>query len=1019
MKRTFSILFIGSLLLVSCLKEQLPQEQDNAECPPVFTAGREQFTVPVKTVLRYDHSVEWTKGDQVGLFDGTLTVRGEVTHTDKMINAGWSLPYRYIAAQDGSESSFSYSYYNKDDEKYKSHIPAEGKQYLLLYPWNTNFVANLESKEFRCWIKKEQTAEAGTYDPSRGFAVAMTDDLTKQINFKNAVSLLEFTIPAKLDSKIVSIAVQGNNSEALGGNILVKINDDGTLSTSAWNESAEHKALESKGFEKVITFKGPETGLAAGKYYLSVMPNTLSKGVKVTATDINGDTYVRTSSASFTFRPSVIYAMGEVDGGTYATDGITELPYVFSLYATADAGNTLKYTTAAAVSAYNETDKYFENKYTDNSQKGAEFVVRGAGRSSSDIRASLFYSNVQGCDNIPAKSFVTAESAGTNYVESYFKLSLPLQMPFPSKFNVTFGLALWGSAIRDWKIQYSKDDKNWNDCGSFSNHTTNAGKYYMFNVQCELSETFASGDILYLRWIPTGNKKVTDASATTTGWGSDCRFWGGIVISESTEETTQSPINKDVVYYEPFDRMTGGVDYLMSGRLNGTEKLGHMANAIGADISAWTEGQSAGLTGTNVAMRPGYVQVGFVNPTADFASTLNASVGTLMTPSLAEGNLDLEFKAMAYRSPLIRPDDADAKGDRKDYAGDATSIVVEVIGGGTIDGQTSKTIENVPTSSFKTLNLKIVGATNQTQVKFTSPSVTDRYTRWFLDDICVSHSHETQSSIKVMSFNVNNSLSESTGWVDTDPKRWTVRKHAVKNMLATEKPAVVGGQEVTSVQLNDIAGFGYGAYGVGRTDGGTTTDSGEMMGIFYDESQVSLVDKGTFWLNETGTVGELGWDADYIRIVSWAKFSVKSDEYKKFLVLNTHLDNSGSNSRKQSILLIKEKLKAINPEGLPVVLLGDFNVEAGNRIFDPLKPSFVDTRTVAPETDEDPTYTKWGENGYAGKVIDHIFTSGFDVLGYRTVDERTYKGKATLIVEYDTECPYLSDHDPITAILEF
>ena len=95
MKRTFSILFIGSLLLVSCLKEQLPQEQDNAECPPVFTAGREQFTVPVKTVLRYDHSVEWTKGDQVGLFDGTLTVRGEVTHTDKMINAGWSLPYRY------------------------------------------------------------------------------------------------------------------------------------------------------------------------------------------------------------------------------------------------------------------------------------------------------------------------------------------------------------------------------------------------------------------------------------------------------------------------------------------------------------------------------------------------------------------------------------------------------------------------------------------------------------------------------------------------------------------------------------------------------------------------------------------------------------------------------------------------------------------------------------------------------------------------------------------------------------
>lgn len=1021
MKRLI-LFFFAVALFSSCVEETLPVDSTTAESAPAFSAVRENFATPgkdTKTILRYDRSVEWTKGDGVGLFDGTSIQRSDYTIPTKLVDDGWCISYKYVAATNGSETSFSYLYYGKDAEEHKSHIPAVGKEYFLLYPWNTNFLANPSKGEFRCWIKKEQTAEAGTYDASRGFAVARTTDLSQPVTFRNAVSLLEFVITPEMDSKIVSIAVKGNNSEALGGNILVKLADDGTVTTSAWNENAEYKEMHSAGFETVITFKGPDTGLAAGKYYLSVMPNTLSKGITVTATDINGSTYVRTSSASFTFKPSMIYGMGEIEGGTYTTEGITELPYVFSLYATADEGNTAKYMSASVVSAYDATTKYFENKYTDLTQPGAVFYVRGAGSKSGDIRASLYYSNVYGPDNIPAKSFVSKESAGSNYVESYYKLSVPLNMTLPSKINVTFGLALWGSAIRDWKLQYSKDGATWSDGGTFSNPTTTAAAYYIFNVSCELAESFGPGDILHLKWIPYGNTSVKNA--TTTGWGSDCRFWGGVVISDPSQSTSSSPINSDVVYYESFDRMTGGVDYFMGGQMNGTEKLGHLSNSMGAVIADWTDAQANGLTGANVAMRPGYVQVGYVKPNTRFDnSTLNAVTGNLVTPKLTAGNLDLSFKASAFRSPLIRPDDKNAYGDRKDYAGDATTIIVEVLNGGTIDGATSKTIENVPTNAFKTFNLTIMNATDETQVKFTSPSVTDRYTRWFLDDICVTRSGETADQIKVMSFNVNNSLTEDSGLMDTDPKRWTVRRHAINEMLKVEKPAVVGGQEVTSVQLSDIAGFGYGAYGIGRTDGGVTEESGEMMGIFYDQSQVTLEENGTFWLNEDGTVGEKGWDAGYVRIASWARFSLRGKPYKKFIVLNTHLDNTGAESRKQSIIKIKNKLKEINPNGLPVVLLGDFNIVATDRIFDVLKPDFVDTRAVAPETDTEPTYTKWGEKDFAGRIIDHVFASGFDILKYRTVNDRTYRGKGTFLgFPFDETCPYLSDHDPVTATLEF
>lgn len=1022
MKRLI-LFFFAVALFSSCVEETLPVDSPTAESAPAFSAVRENFATPgkdTKTILRYDRSVEWTKGDGVGLFDGTSIQRSDYTIPTKLVDDGWCISYKYVAASNGSETSFSYLYYGKDAEEHKSHIPAVGKEYFLLYPWNTNFLANPSKGEFRCWIKKEQTAEAGTYDASRGFAVARTKDLSQPVVFRNAVSLLEFVITPEMDSKIVSIAVKGNNSEALGGNILVKLAEDGTVTTSAWNENAEYKEMHSAGFETVITFKGPDTGLAAGKYYLSVMPNTLSKGITVTATDINGSTYVRTSSASFTFKPSMIYGMGEIEGGTYTTEGITELPYVFSLYATDDTSNTNKYVTSTQ-GTYNSDTKTVTNYYYDMVKTGVVFQCQAAGRtsSSSDVRATDFWSDKWGCDNIPAKSFVSKESANNNYVESFYMLSIPLQMTMPSQFNVTFGMYFTGAAIRDWKIQASKDGSIWTDAATFASLTTLDGRFYIYEVTCKLNETYYPGDVLYLKWIPYGNKRINNSS-TTTGWASEARIWGGVVITDLSEQYTSSPVNSELIYFEPFDKMVGGVDYLMAGQPNGSQKLGHLANTFGLQIADWNVDQTAGLTGENVAMRPGYVQIGHPAVTTNYKDDYDVPVGNLTTPVLAEGNLDLSFKAVAYHSPFIdRPDDG--TGNAKDYAGDATTIIVEVLNGGTIDGATSKTIENVPTNAFKTFNLTIMNATDETQIKFTSPSdLTDRYTRWFLDDICVTRSGETADQIKVMSFNVNNSLTEDSGLMDTDPKRWTVRRHAINEMLKVEKPAVMGGQEVTSVQLSDIAGFGYGAYGIGRTDGGVTEESGEMMGIFYDQSQVTMEGNGTFWLNEDGTVGETGWGADYVRIASWARFSLAGKPYKKFIVLNTHLDNKSAESRKQSIIKIKNKLKEINPNGLPVVLLGDFNIVATDRIFDVLKPDFVDTRAVAPETDTEPTYTKWGEEGFAGSVIDHIFASGFDILKYRTVNDRTYSGKGTFFgFPFDETCPYLSDHDPVTAILEF
>jgi endonuclease/exonuclease/phosphatase family metal-dependent hydrolase len=115
--------------------------------------------------------------------------------------------------------------------------------------------------------------------------------------------------------------------------------------------------------------------------------------------------------------------------------------------------------------------------------------------------------------------------------------------------------------------------------------------------------------------------------------------------------------------------------------------------------------------------------------------------------------------------------------------------------------------------------------------------------------------------------------------------------------------------------------------------------------------------------------------------------------------------------------MILRKLDEINKYGLPVVISGDFNTMSDNFVFDPFIGRFDNAREVAAQTDNEATYTNW--DGTGNKIIDHIFCCGFDVKRYRTVNERTYIGKGNLVIfDTDVPCPYLSDHDPITAILE-
>jgi hypothetical protein len=109
-----------------------------------------------------------------------------------------------------------------------------------------------------------------------------------------------------------------------------------------------------------------------------------------------------------------------------------------------------------------------------------------------------------------------------------------------------------------------------------------------------------------------------------------------------------------------------------------------------------------------------------------------------VTPALAKasGTINLSFKAMCYRSPYTGRAAMSANAQV-----DVTDIVVKIKGAGSFDAAssvTSKTLSGISTSKFDKKTLTIYNSDATTQIEFTSTAVSGKFTRWFLDDICVN-----------------------------------------------------------------------------------------------------------------------------------------------------------------------------------------------------------------------------------------------------------------------------------------
>lgn len=252
-------------------------------------------------------------------------------------------------------------------------------------------------------------------------------------------------------------------------------------------------------------------------------------------------------------------------------------------------------------------------------------------------------------------------------------------------------------------------------------------------------------------------------------------------------------------------------------------------------------------------------------------------------------------------------------------------------------------------------------------------------------------------NIDIMTYNIRYDNPEDS------VNNWNQRKKSMSEMLNRYHPWIIGIQEGLHHQLTylDSSLTNYKYIGIGREDG---KEKGEYCAIFYDTTRFTVIEHSTFWLSEMSSTISVGWDAALERICTYALFEIISTK-KKLWVFNTHFDHMGENARENSADLILDKIKKLNSDNLPLVLMGDLNCTPDSKPIKILRARLDNASEISqkPMTGPDGTYSGFNMNDSINKRVDYIFTDNVMVMFYKHLDEKRENGY------------FISDHRPVLA----
>lgn len=261
---------------------------------------------------------------------------------------------------------------------------------------------------------------------------------------------------------------------------------------------------------------------------------------------------------------------------------------------------------------------------------------------------------------------------------------------------------------------------------------------------------------------------------------------------------------------------------------------------------------------------------------------------------------------------------------------------------------------------------------------------------------------KAQQALNVMTFNIRYDTPRDSA------NAWPNRKDKAAGQVLFHEVQILGVQEALHHQMTDLKerlkNFSY--VGVGRSDG---KQGGEYSAIFFDSTRLQVLQSNTFWLSTTPEVaGSKGWDADFPRIVTWARFRDRRTK-KQFYVFNTHFDHIGKIARAESARLLLRKVNEIGGK-MPCIVMGDFNATPAQEPIQIIANEsdalhLTDSKAVSKTPHYGPTgtFNAFKSKEQSDEPIDHIFIkNGPTVLKHATLSQ-TWGGL------------FSSDHFPVFA----
>lgn len=251
--------------------------------------------------------------------------------------------------------------------------------------------------------------------------------------------------------------------------------------------------------------------------------------------------------------------------------------------------------------------------------------------------------------------------------------------------------------------------------------------------------------------------------------------------------------------------------------------------------------------------------------------------------------------------------------------------------------------------------------------------------------------------IKVCSFNI---LTHHGKY----PDRFYKRMENIVKAVSEEKSDIIGFQEVQP-EVQDWLKAAFPQYtliGCGRD----SDIRGESTPIMYNRDRFDVCWLDTFWLSQTPTVPGTRFEeqSNCPRICVAARLYDRVNR-QLISVYNTHLDHVGEKARQLGIRQILAKIsKDCDIFDIPVILTGDLNAEPNSVT---VKEILSFERHPLCDATKDIEYT-FHNFGTCKNKIDYIFT-----------DKNTKIKDVRIWNQYDTKDSFISDHYPVSAVLEF